>query len=405
MTTKLQRNEQGAIALENFRGKLRLRLPRFLFGGVQKWISLGLNDNAESRKKARAYINRIEIDIAEDTFDFTLESYKPKKKTYTAHLQVLPSKPTQIGTPIEPDLDTLWVAYTNFKKPQLQISTILYDYNRVAKQIAQIPPKIRYTTEAREVMLWLLTKFTPGTTRRILVSLNACCQWAMNHKMIERNHFDGLSKEIHVKRTGKNSREPFTTEERDAIVGALKTNKYVSPFAIKGLLHSVYYAPYVEFLFLTGCRLEEATALKWKHVGVNRITFTEAFPCSVRLTKATKTGQDRLFPINESLRSLLESQRKEGATGEDLVFPAPGGKEINSINFGRRTWKPVIMALIKEGLVERYLPPYNCRHSFVTHCVEAGVSIPQIAKWVGNSAEVILKHYAGVTKYAVVPEF
>ncbi len=27
--------------------------------------------------------------------------------------------------------------------------------------------------------------------------------------------------------------------------------------------------------------------------------------------------------------------------------------------------------------------------------IEAGVSVPQIAKWVGNSSEIIMNHYAG----------
>ena len=46
---------------------------------------------------------------------------------------------------------------------------------------------------------------------------------------------------------------------------------------------------------------------------------------------------------------------------------------------------------------------YNTRHTFITLCISAGVPISDIASWVGNSPEIILKHYAGLTK-TEVPE-
>ncbi len=37
--------------------------------------------------------------------------------------------------------------------------------------------------------------------------------------------------------------------------------------------------------------------------------------------------------------------------------------------------------------------------------LEAGVTVTQVAKWVGNSPEIVMKHYAGTIRQVHVPEF
>jgi integrase len=88
-----------------------------------------------------------------------------------------------------------------------------------------------------------------------------------------------------------------------------------------------------------------------------------------------------------------------------LVFPARGGREIDAHNFLNRTWKPIFERLVEDGKVKHYLPQYNCRHTFITLCLEAGVSVVQVARWVGNSPEIIMKHYTGIIKSVEVPDF
>lgn len=206
-----------------------------------------------------------------------------------------------------------------------------------------------------------------------------------------------LSQKKLVKRLGCHSR----AQERDAIIKAVENNTYTSKFAPTP--HS-YYAPYVKFLFFTGCRPEEAIALKWKHIENNRIVFCEAVATDVRLRKSTKTHDIRSFPINAQLKSFLDDIKPEEVNPEALVFPAKNTKEIDAHNFLNRIWKPVVQNLVKNGIVKQYLPQYNCRHTFITMALEAGVSVVQVAKWVGNSPEIIMKHYAGTTRQVQVPK-
>jgi hypothetical protein len=44
----------GTVGIEEFQGKIRLRLPRHIFGGKQKWISTGLQYTPENWKTAQS---------------------------------------------------------------------------------------------------------------------------------------------------------------------------------------------------------------------------------------------------------------------------------------------------------------------------------------------------------------
>jgi integrase len=211
-----------------------------------------------------------------------------------------------------------------------------------------------------------------------------------------------MSKEIRTKKTSRVSRKPFSRECIAAILSAFEKNTYASKYI--PLKHS-YYLPYIKFLVLTGCRPEEAIALKWKHIEKNQIYICEAMPTDVRIRKVTKTDKPRYFPINEELSVLFDDIRPEKCDPNALVFPARNGREINAHNFLNRIWKPVVEKLVKEGKVKEYLPQYNCRHTFITLCLEDGISSRRVAEWCGTSVTVIEAHYAGAIQQIQVPSF
>jgi hypothetical protein len=65
------------VGLEAFQGRLRLRLPRQLFGGKQKYLTLGLPDTDVNRNMAEAKAMLIESDIALERFDYTSRNCLP----------------------------------------------------------------------------------------------------------------------------------------------------------------------------------------------------------------------------------------------------------------------------------------------------------------------------------------
>ena len=382
-----KRSSKGSVGVETFQNRLRLRLPRQLYDGKQKYLTLGFEDTPSNRKVAEAKAKQIESDIVLEKFDHTLSKYRPD------HAK-------SVELPKAVDLSELWERYTQFKASQVEKSTLLRDYGKIGKRIQKLP--VQSLDRPVVIRDFLLKAYSAEVAKRTLKQINACCNWAIRSKLIESNPFLGMAGEIKTKKSSNSSRTPFAREEREAIVRAFENNTYCSRYS--PLKHS-YYAAYVRFLFLTGCRPEEAIALKWKHVQSNQIIFCEAVATDVRIRKDTKTHESRSFPINAQLGDLLEAIKPPTVDSETLVFPARGGKEIDAHNFLNRTWKPIVERLVEDEKVKHYLPQYNCRHTFITLCLEAGVSVVQIARWVGNSPEIIMKHYAGIIKNVEVPEF
>jgi integrase len=78
---------------------------------------------------------------------------------------------------------------------------------------------------------------------------------------------------------------------------------------------------------------------------------------------------------------------------------------LDAANFLTRIWVPIVQKLVEVGKVKRYLPQYNCRHTFITLCLEDGISPQQVAEWCGTSVAVIEQHYLGTIRPVNVPWF
>ena len=400
MKTQQTKASTGLVVIENFRNKLRLRLPGAITGSKNRYISTGLQATLENWKKLQIKALEIEEDIVTGHFDSTLAKYKPP-----SHLSLV--KPVDKPQSI-PRVAELWELYTDYKSKLIEATTIKATYKRVKNIIALFPSND--LKDAVVIRDWLLANKSTYTAKLALSHISGCCEWAVESNLIASNPFTKMAQTIKVSRTQETDGEdidPFTAQERDAIIEAFENNRYYK-----------HYTNFVRFLFMTGCRTGEAIALKWKHINpeMTQITFSESFSSHFSVRKDTKNHKSRKFPINAQLKALLESIKPKTGNTEDLVFPSPTGREIDGHNFLNRAWKGyknrhgnqvdgIVTQLVKEGKVERYRCQYNTRHTFITMALESNVSVPQVAKWVGNTPEIIMKHYAGTLRQVQVPEF
>jgi integrase len=364
---------KGTVGVESNGGVLRLRLPRQVYGGRQKYLYLGLNDTKPNRKIAGAKAKQIESDIFFDRFDPTLAKYKPRSYPYPA------SEPK----PQELSLAELWQQYSQFKAKSLSPSS-LKDFRRTAGHIEGLPH--RSVSSAKAIARHLQEFLSANTAKRTLTQINACCKWALEEGLIEENPFDGMARKVKVRQTS--TINPFSAVERDWIIQAFEETE-----------QHRHYAPFVKFLFYTGCRTSEAVGLNWQHVApdLSVVTFAEAVVEGKR-SLTTKTYKVRKFPVNDRLKELLANIRPSDYHPQLPVFTDRAGNLVRPNNFLRRHWQPVV-----KNLPIAYRPQYNTRHTFITLCLEAKVPIAQVAAWVGNSPRIILDHYAGVVR-ADVPE-
>jgi integrase len=319
----------------------------------------------------------------------------------------LPELPADIDEPPQISTLELWDKYVVYKTPSVAETTIRSTYTKTRKKVVKFGRTISDRLTAIEFRDFLLQDgCKPVTARKYLVQLNACHEWGMECALVDQNPFSGLAKQLVVRNESKGG-DPFSQEEVKEILEAFQTHKYYS-----------YYYPYVKFLFLTGCRPEDAVGLQWKHIDwkAGVINFEEAVETSFKVRKDPKNHKARVFPINSQVREVLQSVKPGKPLPEDPVFRSKEGCQLNHPNFIRRAWHGytnrhkrfvpgIVMKLAEEGKIDHYREPYACRDTFISHCVEKrGLGYKQVSEWVGNSSAVVHKHYAGTVDRVEVPD-
>ncbi|BDA73792.1 phage integrase [Calothrix sp. PCC 7716] len=382
---------KGTVQIKNSNERLQLV---FSYGGKRHYLSTGFIDIPANRKLAEMKARQIELDILSGHFDPTLAKYKPESVLSTVTPTFTPKNKPMIET--GPSLLDLWEKYTNFKRSSLSPSTIAKDFTNIFRCIDRKLP-IKTLDGAVIIRDWLVENKTSYSAKRILTQLSACCDWAVKSQLIKKNPFENMATDIKVSKGNKEDGDinPFSQEERDQIIAAFQSNR-----------HYKHYAALIEFLFYTGCRPSEAVALQWKHVAkdFSSIRFEQAVVISesgLTCKQGLKTQKRRIFPINARLAKFLKSIKPSNMTSEAKVFPSPEGKWIDVHNLAQRAWKTVLSTLSE---IE-YRKLYQTRHTFITLALDNKMDVKDVAKLVGNSPEIIYRHYAGQSKDIIVPDF
>jgi integrase len=390
--TPKSKASKGTVQIKNSNGRLQLVFSAL---GKRHYLSTGLGATPENQKVAQMRARQIELDILSGHFDHTLARYKPQAS-------VAPDSPELPPIDSTPDLAQIWGRFLEFKESQCSPNTMKYTYGVYSNYVKSLPT--HDLKEAVRIRDWCLKRLPLDACKRFITRLSACCDWGVESGEIDLNPFRGMAAKLKLPKsqTGEDDIDPFTVAERDAIIAAIASNVY-SPKS-SAYCHR-HYAPLVGFLFATGCRPSEAVALQWKHVTADLgvISFEQALISTDggrKIRAGLKTQERRRFPCNQSLKELLTSIRPSNPSPDSLLFPSPAGKPINIDNFRLRLWKPVL-----QGLGIKYRKPYQCRHTFITLALEAGLDAKDVARLVGNSPEVIYRHYAGGKRELIVPEF
>lgn len=366
---------KGSVVVFNSHNRLQLR---FRFGGERRYISLGLADSQLNRRFAELKAAEIEQDILKEKFDTTLEKYKSASDREKKHIA------SQEIEQSAPHLNELWKKYCDFKKPQVSPSTYAKDFKRHGNHIANLPT--RDLDEASSIRNWLLEHKSVNTAKRCLTQIKACCKWSVREGLVETNPFAQMTITLPKGTDEYADINPFSKEERDLIIQTFAGDRYYS-----------FYTPYVQFLFLTGCRPSEAIALQWKHITSKAVQFRQSIVIAEEglvCKQGLKTQKKRDFPINLELQPFLTQIKPDRVKLDSFIFYSPKGKYLDHSNFSSRAWKSI---LAKANIP--YRKSYQTRHTFITMCVEANYNSTVIGRWTGTSAKMIDKHY-GATNFA-----
>lgn len=386
------KNSRGSVTVSSVRGNLRLRLPRGLWSDKkQVYLSLGLADNLQNRKAAEIKARQIELDILSGHFDPTLNKYQ------SATYEPLKSELEKLKNSIT--FAEIYQKYINTKKDKSATTwkgTYINTLNHLNSCPYQLP------SQAMDLKDWMIANKTLDGCRRVLMQLNAACNWAVERNLIEVNPFFGKSK-IKIKKS-KAKIHPFSTNEKLAILAAFEKSEKFN-----------YLLPLIKFFFLTGCRTSEAIGLRWKNIKADcsSISFEEVMILGkggAQRRQGTKQSPQRDFPCNRQLQDLLLSFRPSQVIANTSVFVRPDNtpishQDLRTAWYGKGRELGIVRQLAAHGAIDGYRPQYNTRHTMISACLEAGISPIQIAQWVGNSAEIIFRNYAGIINKISVPEF
>lgn len=210
--TPTGKNTKGTPSLESYQGRLRIR---FRVDDQRITFSLGLADTDENRVKGESIARQMQLDMLSGNFDSTLGKYKPH-----THLTVVEAIKPKTGL----DLVQLWNKYSEFKKPQVSPSTYIKDFTKHRNHINKFPSKS--LEDATLIRDYLLASLTSNTAKRVLTQLKACCDWAVEEKLISVNPFSGMKIKAPKGLSEENEVNPFTKEERDLIIKTFENNRY-----------------------------------------------------------------------------------------------------------------------------------------------------------------------------------
>jgi len=359
------------------RGGIRIR---FRVGGKTYNLSPipgGKWDDLGDRTAAEIIARQIAADIHLGNFDPTLQRYGGGLRNVRRGLEESQRRLREVTTVRSGEtILSIWGKYREFKRPLLAPTTLRIDYGRRMDWLDQFPQM--GLGDAPQIRDWLLAHRAPSEARRCLSQLSVACCWAIESGLIESDPFAGMPQRIRKKREDPEEINPFTAQGRGRIIEAFQTSRFYQ-----------HYAPLVEFLFLTGCRPSEALGLEWRDLKGTRLTFRRTWSDGV-LSPRLKTQKQRTIVLGERVAVLLREENKT----DPIMFPGVEGGRIDWHNFANRAWRGVLSTLPEID----YRNPKQMRHTFISLQILGGVSPPDIARYCGNSPQVIYQRYLGASR-------
>jgi len=237
--------------------------------------------------------------------------------------------------------------------------------------------------------------------RHIIPALGSCSLCEISRARIEAL-LSNLRQKGHASGTLRGVRATFSTVLQAAVergyldknpahgirirtTGARLEHRFYSPAQIRQLLPELTEPcrTVVQLAVLTGMRIGEILALRWKRVDLVRGTIEVAETYSDGEFGTPKTrSSHRVIPVSGFLRSLLESHSagRENPAPKDLVFRTPKGAPLNPQYLYNRMLAPAC-----DRIKQPRVSWHSFRHTHATLLTEVGESIKTAQALLGHS--------------------
>jgi integrase len=280
-------------------------------------------------------------------------------------------------------LSELWDSFVAERSIALCPTSLTSDYRQVRKWLQRCP--VQDIEQARQVMIWVLGQTPVLTSRRVAMYVKKQCASGQRRKTW-----------AHLARNPLASFKMPKAPQRDIDIIVIPRNEVglvLAALAAKYTYCSADWSAYTEFMLQTAMRTGEVRALRWDDIKDSKILVHSNWTLTHGYKDSTKTNKKRWVPLNRKCLAILDRLPRDG----EFIFP---WDRLAFQSYFRKKLQPLYAA----GLISHAYRPYDCRHTAISRWIEAGIPVPQVANWAGNTAEVIFKHYCNTTQEYEIPE-
>jgi integrase len=276
----------------------------------------------------------------------------------------------------------LWDAFLAERSIALCPTSLTSDYRQARKWLLRCP--VQDINQARQIMIWVLGQQPILAARRVAMYVKSMFRWAAQEDIgyLPRNPLASF-------------KMPKAPQKDDEII-VIPRNEIgmvLAALAAKQTYSSVDWSAYTEFMLQTAMRTGEVRAMCWDDIQDGRVLVHRNYTLTHGLKESTKTNKKRWVPLNSKCKAILQNLPRE----DRFIFP---WNRLAYQSYFRKKLTPLHMA----GLISHLYRPYDCRHTAISRWIEAGIPVPQVAAWAGNTSEVIFKHYCNTTQEYEMPE-
>ncbi|MGV0105144.1 site-specific integrase [Nostoc sp. DSM 114160] len=417
---------KGEVSVRLDSGNVKACFPRPYFPGEPHQVkkATGISKIEGWEDKAGILKRRLQLEVEEGKLtnpDGTFNENRFREilveQRLKPNLKIVENATTSDGQlPPKPELSILevWDMYCEYKKPSLKETVYKLDYCKRYPNLIKSAIKAVGDKDGEKIRNWLIENRSLETVKNLLSYLSKAYDRAIKSKLVDYNPFENMAQDLQqLGSKGKKHSEVEIENDKDVLD---KTKAYTWKeakdvlFYIKNNPYVCHWYFFVKFKFLTGCRTGEAIAFMWGDVlwDKKQIVFRRTYNERIKKFLPTKNETIRFFPMPENgeLWNLLKSV-PQGELNE-IVFKSKNNRIISARTFNN-TWhggvngtKGIIPSLIELGKLSKYLPPYNTRHTFITHQVfDLSRDEKIVNAWYEHSEKVSRRHYQDISDKAL----
>jgi integrase len=364
-TKKINLNRFGSVT--NNKGYIGLDF-RYMGERIRSGFN-GLPYNDRNVREARIFLDKIQFQIKDGTFQF--RDYFPQ------HPKALKFAARE-GSPMTLPCDITFEAYANaYYEKNYKLFTRDRKRDIESHLRVHLVPVFGHLTFAelkkrhvkdfvRNLQLGAIGSMKPlkgATIRNILSTFRKIVYEAVDD--YEWDNWNDPFRNLKLPPKNPKKEEPLTLEEWEKVKAELPA----------------WYVPYFSFALLTGMRTSEICGLRWEDITPDTIRVRRTAVRGI-IQETTKTAKSRRdIALRPPVQKVLEAQRQIIEThypDSELVFTSTTGHPLTADHHWR-AWK---LACVRAGVKHR--KPYILRHTMISYAILAGEDLQWLATQTGH---------------------